>query len=93
MAFKLAPGVEIEAGGDLQPNDDPAALLAQIEDWREDALLVGHLPHLARLVALMVAGSAEAAVVNFEQGSVACLERADEGGWRIDWMLRPELLN
>ncbi len=55
-------------------------------------MLVGHLPFMAKLAALLVAGDAEAALLDYRPGSVLCLERDDSGSWRIAWMLRPELL-
>ena len=50
LAQALAPGVELEVSGLLDPNEDPRALDWQSEAWDRDTLIVGHLPHMARLV-------------------------------------------
>ncbi len=56
-------------------------------------MVVGHLPFMGRLASRLVAGSEEANVAAFQPGTVACLERADDGGgWALAWMVRPELL-
>lgn len=93
LAFKIAHDVEPEIDENLQPNDDPDIIRAQIDDWREDTLLVGHLPFMGRLLALLVCGDADSPLVSFQPGSVACLERDADGTWRLDWMMRPELLS
>ncbi len=54
--------------------------------------VVGHLPFMGRLVARLTAGAEDAEIAAFRPGSVACLERAEDGGWTLAWMLRPELL-
>ena len=65
---------------------------AQARDWNEDTLLAGHQPFMGRLVTVLVAGREDPAVLAFQPGSIACLERNPAGGWEIVWMLRPELL-
>jgi len=92
LAAVVAPLVELETDARLQPNDDPAAI-----DWAQmtgdtDTLVVGHLPFMARLVSMLVAGDPGRPIAAFRPGSVVCLERDDDGSWQIDWMIRPELL-
>lgn len=76
----------------LNPNDPPEPLAAELADWRDDTMLVGHQPFMGRLVALLVAGPSQEDVVAFRPGSVVCLEPAETGGWSVAWMIRPELL-
>ena len=92
LSGAMAPGVEPEVSGLLDPNEDPRALDWQSESWDRDTLIVGHLPYMARLVSHLVVDDDTVSLVAYEPGSVVCLERDDEGQWRIDWMLRPELL-
>ena len=92
LAARLAPEIEPGVSDRLDPLDDPAAF-----DWRgacggEDTMLVGHLPFMANLAALLLTDDAEAAIVDFRPGSALCLETDADHGWRINWMLRPELL-
>ena len=64
-----------------------------VNDWTEDTMLVGHLPHLARLAGLLLTGDTDETVVHFQPGTVVCLERGENGdGWIVTWAVRPELL-
>ncbi len=47
---------------------------------------------MARLVSRLCGASEGRQAVAFEPGSVACLERRDEGAWALAWMIRPELV-
>ena len=71
----------------MKPNDDPTELAAILDDG---AMYVGHLPHLEKLVSLLVAGHENAGVVRFTNGGVVCLER-DEDGFYIEWYITPSL--
>ena len=72
---------------------DPTEPVAeQVQHWNEDTLIVGHLPFMGKLVARLVNGAEEPGIVAYQPGSVACLERSDDGRWTVVWMLRPELL-
>ena len=92
LAATLAPGVVVEAISGIDPLDDPEPLARQLMTWSDDAIIVGHVPFLGRLVSSLVAGDLGADLVSFLPGSVVCLERSDDS-WAIIWMVRPELLN
>jgi hypothetical protein len=53
----------------------------------------GHLPFLGKLVSLLVTGSEENEIVEFHFGSVVCIERRDDGRWKVAWMITPTLLH
>lgn len=89
----LAGGRTIEAIDGIAPNDPVAAFAQRIAQWDDDLLVVGHLPFMARLAALLVAGSDEADIVTYQPGSIVCVESDEEDCWRIQWMVRPELLS
>ncbi|MGB0681704.1 MAG: phosphohistidine phosphatase SixA [Magnetovibrionaceae bacterium] len=82
----------------LDPKDDPEAILAVLASETVDVMLVGHLPHLGRLAGLLLTGSGNAMPLNFQPGTIACLEgeRLDPldapGNWTLCWMLRPDAL-
>lgn len=88
----IAPGVVAAGHEHLKPLDPPEILAAETGQWRDDTLVVGHLPFIALLVALLVTGTNTPVVTRFTPGTVICLERDDNGQWCINWMLRPELL-
>lgn len=90
LAAALAPAARPEAIPGLDPNDPPTPIAEAASGWTEDVLVVGHLPFMDRLVALLVGGGS-GGIVGFRPGSLVCLERAD-GAWTIAWMIRPELL-
>jgi len=94
FAETIGPGRIIEEAVDgLAPKDPPDMVATAANDWTEDTMIVGHLPHLGRLAGLLVSGNADETVVHFQPGSVVCLERGENGGgWTIAWAVRPELL-
>jgi len=55
-------------------------------------MIVGHLPFLGRLAALLLTGNADNEVVAFQFGCVVCLSGDDSGRWKLEWMMVPELL-
>lgn len=86
-----APGGVSETDG-LNPLDDPAVWAERLATEREDLMLVGHLPHMSRLAALLLAGDADQPIVQFQMGGVVCLSRDDEGRWSVDWLVVPQIL-
>lgn len=91
LAAALAPGVELESSGIIDPNDDPAVFDRQRGSRDRDTLVVGHLPFMARLVSHLVISDANRPLTAWRPGTVVCVERSDDGEWCIDWMIRPEL--
>ena len=92
LARAVAPGVEPEESGLINPNDNPKAFDWQSESWGQDCLVVGHLPFMARLVSHLLVDDEDRPTVAFEPGSIVCLERGDAARWHLCWMIRPELL-
>ena len=91
LANSLTSGLSAEESPGLGPNDSPEKFAEQIANWKLDTLVVSHLPFLDRLLAHQVLGKPDD-VVSFRPGTVICLQRSEPEGWRIAWMLRPELL-
>ena len=94
FAETLGPGrIVEEAIEGLAPGDSPTFVANVVNDWTEDTMLVGHLPHLARLAGLLITGDADETIVYFQPGTVLCLERGEIGrSWTVTWAMRPELL-
>ncbi len=76
----------------LSPNADPEIWKDRLVGERENLMLVGHLPHLNRLVALLVCGDASRTVVNFTTGTLVCLENNHSECWVVKWAIAPEVL-
>jgi phosphohistidine phosphatase len=91
LAQAIAPGVVPESSGIINPNDDPRAFDWQSDSWDHDTLVVGHLPFVAKLVSHLVVEDEDKPLTAWQPGSIVCLERADHTGWKINWMLTPEL--
>ena len=64
----------------------------RLEKESKNLMLVGHLPHLSRLVARLLGLGAERTVVQFQMGGVVRIDRVESGGWVVQWALVPELL-
>lgn len=92
LASAVAPGVEPEESGLINPGDNPKAFDWQSESWGQDCLVVGHLPFMSRLVSHLVLDDENRPVAAFEPGSMVRLERDEDGHWRISAMIRPDLL-
>ncbi len=77
---------EIRELGGLRPDDDPSIARAELESSTVPLMLVGHLPHLARLASCLVTGDPERAVVEFATATMVCLSYEDRH-WKILWKL------
>jgi len=95
-AETLAESVSVEkdcsAHKDLMPNDDVTIIADELEAYDTDLMIVGHLPFLAYLTSLLVAGTQTANVAAFDAGAIACLNRRNRGQWQIEWMITPKIL-
>lgn len=92
LSKALAPAGSCSETSGLAPNDPVEPFAKIIATFTEDTVLVGHLPFMSRLAALLLTGDPEREIVVFQPGSVVCLEGEQVGAFTISWMLRPELL-
>jgi phosphohistidine phosphatase len=81
------PLAEFAAATGLQPTDPPTVVRDQLAGETRDVMLVGHLPHLTRLLALLLTGDADGSV-DFPTNGMVALERTPDG-WRERWRLAP----
>jgi len=89
LAHYLTPSA-VEAVEGLAPLDDPAQAVGLIEAAPGPLMLVGHLPHLARLASKLL-GIDREVVGPLPGGAVLCLTRG-EAGWQIAWLLTPAVV-
>jgi phosphohistidine phosphatase len=61
-------------------------------DGSGSVMVVGHLPHLGRLVSRLLGLDADRSVVRFQNAGVVCLDRDAAGSWSVRWVLPPELV-
>ena len=81
----------IERDG-LSPNDPVGDMKQVIEEGGADIMIVGHLPFLNRLAALLVIADENSDVATFQNGGILCLEYRETDNWSIAWMIVPEVL-
>jgi phosphohistidine phosphatase len=91
IAEHLGTLVRVEPSGGLLPEDDPATAKGELEAAESSVMLVGHLPHMNRLAALLVNGDPNREVVVFGPATVVCCCRAGSQ-WKITWVLTPQPL-
>ncbi len=76
----------------LAPLDPIELIENQLREREEDLMIVGHLPFLGKLASSLVSEPPSPGLITFQAGGVACLERLEEGSWRLEWMVNPGLL-
>ena len=77
----------------LDPMDPVEPVAEQIAELAGDLMIVGHLPFLARLAALLVTGRDSSDVAAFPACGLLCLEGGGQDPWQIRWMIVPEILH
>ena len=75
----------------LAPNDDVKPIGEELEREERTIMLVGHLPFLGRLAALLVAGDAERNVVSLDAGGLIGMCRTEDS-WTAVCLMQPQLL-
>jgi phosphohistidine phosphatase len=88
-ALRCASAVQPLSG--LRPQDDPAIAKAEIDAAESPIMLVGHLPHLNRLLSLLLSGDADSQVMEFPPATMICCSN-DTSRWEISWTLIPHSL-
>ena len=83
-------GVVPRAG--LAPLDDVRPVADKIERAQADLMIVGHLPFLAKLAAVLLTGQEAPEPVAFACSGAVCLERDDDTPWHLRWAVPPDLL-
>ena len=89
---RLKPGRGVSEADGLSPLDEPAIWAERLRDLPDGVILVGHLPHLARLASLLLCGTADKNIVSFRMAGIVCLKRDDAGSWSMQWMLMPDVV-
>ena len=77
----------------LKPNDNVNIMGDFIKNQiNNDLMLVGHLPYMDKLSALLITGNEEGGIVKFQQGAVVCLERQENDKFELCWMIIPDIV-
>lgn len=88
---------KVEAFKGLDPMDPVEPIMrwltAEARRGLKSVAIVGHLPFLDKLASILVTGSESVGVVAFQYAGVVRLVPKGEGeGYRVRWVLAPEIL-
>lgn len=75
----------------LAPSDDISLALGLIENAGEPIMIVGHLPHLSKLLSQLVVRNQERELLSFDAGGIVCVAKGDKR-WMIRWILSARTL-
>ena len=73
----------------LSPNDNVELLAKNLTI--NNALYIGHLPHLEKLVSYLVTENEHLNIIKFQNSAVLCLQKSSHL-YYVQWYLTPELL-
>lgn len=90
LAEHLVPQLGIREAEGLAPGDEPDRARAQLEAAVEPLMVVGHLPHLSRLISALVLDNSESEIIRPDTGTMICLVKTEKG-FRLLWVLTPDL--
>ena len=83
----LAVNAPIEIISGINPLDDVRRFAKNIKP-DENALIVGHMPFMQRLVSYLTAGSAETRVYQFQNSGIVCLDSSQGTDGTVDWFIK-----
>jgi phosphohistidine phosphatase len=81
------PFAKVSAERGLQPTDPAAWMYERLFGEKRDLMIVGHMPHLPRLLRMLIGEDPETSVVTFPlHGMVALIAEGDrwKEAWRIE---------
>jgi phosphohistidine phosphatase len=90
LGKSMAPGVAIEAIKGLKPMDPVRPIVKMASEFEKDTLLVGHLPFMENLLSLLVSGDERNHIAQFTTGTIACLDRDEQGSFSMEWVINPQ---
>lgn len=91
LAAHLPVNSVVQQLSGLLPQDDPSIARGELEAAERPVILVGHLPHLNRLLSLLVRGDMESVVMDLPPATMVCCSN-DGSKWTLAWALTPQTL-
>lgn len=83
------PLAAFSAARGLQSDDPPSWIRDQLAGDTRSILLVGHMPHLPRLLRTLCGEDLESSAIGFPLHGCVALERHDDDRWTEIWRLEP----
>lgn len=87
----LKPDKGILKGENLSPLDDPSFWAEKLKKENDSIMLVGHLPHLSKLLSLLITGNPEKEILKFRYSGCVAVLRENEN-FKIKWFIIPEII-
>lgn len=78
---------------DLNPNDDVKKFRDLLISEGKDAIIIGHLPFLDRLVTFLLYENDDTGAVLFKNSGLLCLEQQEESHFALKWLITPQLID
>ena len=91
FAQHLSPARGVKEEKWLGPLDDPQKARRLIQQVEGPLMIIGHLPHLSRMVSMLILGTPQNEIIRFKMGGAVCLSESNNR-WLVDWMLVPECI-
>jgi phosphohistidine phosphatase len=91
LAQALHPPEGVAEAQGLAPLDEPSIWARRLAEQDQNLMLVGHLPHLSKLAALLLCGDEDQKIVAFQNSGVVCLVQDEEGVWAVHWIVTPDI--
>jgi phosphohistidine phosphatase len=76
----------------LLPNDDPLPWVERLRSMSENVVIVGHLPHLARVSSTLLCGDPDRAIISFHMAGIVCMTKS-AAGWALEWIMTPDTVS
>lgn len=92
IAKYMNPSEGIRESDGLEPMADPDIWAERISTSKGNIMLVGHLPHLGKLVGVLLNADESKNVVNFQNSGIIKLIRPEGGAWMLDWIIVPSIV-
>ena len=76
----------------LLPDDDPLLWVERLRTMSENTVLVGHLPHLARLSSALLCSDPNRPIISFHMAGIVCMTKSATG-WAMEWIMTPDTVS
>jgi phosphohistidine phosphatase len=99
FAEMFEPTKKPEHTSGLSPMDPPSIWLDKLNEYGpyDQIMLVGHLPNLAKVAAILLSGDENRPIIHFQNSGIVCLEKnmEIENGpqWSLLWYIIPNILD
>jgi phosphohistidine phosphatase len=88
----LNPAKGMLMGDNLEPLANPKVWGDRLVETSAAIMIVGHLPHLGKLIGYLITGDESKEIVAFRMAGIVCVDRNEIHNWTIKWIITPEMI-